>query len=260
VRFDGKICFITGGASGIGRATAIAFARAGASVSVLDMDEKGVKQTANLIEQAGGRCLSFAGSIAQPGDVQRAVDKTLDEFGAINFLFNNAGMEFVAPLLETDLADWDDVMNTNVRGTFIVTRMVVAHMVHDGGGVVINNASDAGLRGIHLNAAYSTSKAAVIHFTRSVALDYAKQGVRCNCICPGCIRTPLCERFNAEVGIRHGKSGEEVLTEFVTGNIPLQRVGTPEEVASTVLFLCSDEAAYITGAVIPIDGGLTAGI
>src|SRR5581483_8545415 len=146
------------------------------------------------------------------------------------------------------------------RGTFYVTKCVVAHMVRTGGGVITNNASDAGYRGIHVNAAYSTSKAGVIHLTRSIALDYASKGVRCNCICPGCIRTPLCERFNAEVGAREGRSGEEVLKEFVQANIPMERVGTPEEVASVVTFLSSDEAAYITGAIIPIDGGLTAGM
>jgi meso-butanediol dehydrogenase/(S,S)-butanediol dehydrogenase/diacetyl reductase len=133
-------------------------------------------------------------------------------------------------------------------------------MLRTGGGVIVNNASDAGIRGIRLNAAYSTSKAAIVQLTRSIALDYADKNVRCNCICPGCIRTPLCERFNAEVGARQGKTGPQVLKEFVDANVPMLRVGEAEEVASVVLFLCSPEAAYITGAVLPIDGGLTAGM
>jgi meso-butanediol dehydrogenase/(S,S)-butanediol dehydrogenase/diacetyl reductase len=128
------------------------------------------------------------------------------------------------------------------------------------GGVIINNASDAGLRGIKMNAAYSSSKAGIIHFTRSLALDYGKYNIRCNCICPGCIRTPLCERFNAEVGAKKGISGEQALKEFVDANIPMLRVGMPEEVAAVVAFLCSEDARYISGAIIPIDGGLTAGM
>jgi NAD(P)-dependent dehydrogenase (short-subunit alcohol dehydrogenase family) len=169
-------------------------------------------------------------------------------------------MEFVAPLLETTEEDWDAVVRTNLKGTYLMSQAAIAEMLRTGGGVIVNNASDAGLRGIRVNAAYSSSKAAIIHLTRSISLDYAGKGIRCNCICPGCIRTPLCERFNAEVGARHGKTGEEVLQEFVEANIPMQRVGTPEEVASVVLFLCSDEARYINGAIIPIDGGLTAGM
>lgn len=229
-------------------------------MAVLDKNAAGGQATAELVKQAGGECLSIAGTIASPEDVERAVDSTISKFGRIDFLFNNAGMELIAPLLETSLEDWDAVLDTNLRGTFFVTRCVMAHMVRTGGGVVVNNASDAGLRGIKVNAAYSTSKAGIVHLTRSVALDYADQGIRCNCICPGCIRTPLCERFNAEVGARKGRSGEEVLQEFVKENIPMQRVGTAEEVASVVSFLCSDQAAYVTGAVIPIDGGLTAGM
>jgi NAD(P)-dependent dehydrogenase (short-subunit alcohol dehydrogenase family) len=251
---------VTGGGSGIGRATAIAFAREGASVSMLDLNEAGVRETAAAITSAGGKSVAITGSIAESADVDRFVKTTIDQFGRIDFLFNNAGMEFVAPLLETSDEQWDAVMDTNVRGTMLVSRAVIPHMVKNGGGAIVNNASDAGLRGIRLNAAYSTSKAAIIHLTRSIALDYAKVGVRCNCICPGCIRTPLCERFNAEVGAREGRSGEAVLHEFVMANIPMERVGTPEEVASNVLFLCSDDAAYVTGAVIPIDGGLTAGM
>jgi NAD(P)-dependent dehydrogenase (short-subunit alcohol dehydrogenase family) len=251
---------VTGGGSGIGRAAAYAFAAEGAAVAMLDIDQAAVRETAAGIEKNGGQVLAFTGSIAEVADVERSVAGTISQFGKIDVLFNNAGMEFIAPLLETTLDDWDAVVDTNLRGTFVMSKAVVAHMVRSGGGAIVNNASDAGLRGIKLNAAYSTSKAGIIHLTRSIALDYAPQGVRCNCICPGCIRTPLCERFNAEVGARKGRSGEEVLQEFVVENIPMERVGTAEEVAAAVLFLCSADAAYITGAIIPIDGGLTAGM
>ncbi len=260
MRFDDKVVLVTGGGSGIGEATAVAFAEDGASVSILDIDEAAGAAVAREIEASGGRALSFTGDIANAKDVDHFVSGTFEEWGRIDFLFNNAGTELIAPLLETTEPDWDRVVNTNLKGTFLVTRAALKHMVSTGSGVIINNASDAGLRGIKVNAAYSSSKAAIIQLTRSTALDYAASGIRCNCICPGCIRTPLCERFNAQVGARKGKTGTEVLHEFVMANIPMQRVGEPEEVAALVTFLCSDEARYINGAIIPIDGGLTAGM
>jgi NAD(P)-dependent dehydrogenase (short-subunit alcohol dehydrogenase family) len=260
LKFQGKVSFVTGAASGIGRATALAYAAEGAAVLLFDINEAGVAAAAKEIENAGGKALGFAGTIASEGDVQAAVKQTIDSFGRVDFLLNNAGTEMIAPLLETSLEQWDEVLNINLRGTMMVSKAVLEEMVRTGGGVITNNASDAGLRGIRVNAAYSTSKAAVIHLTRSIALDYASKGVRCNCICPGCIKTPLCERFNEEVGARHGRTGADVLNEFVMQNIPMERVGMPEEVASVVMFLSSEAASYVTGAVIPIDGGLTAGM
>lgn len=260
MRFQSKVAFITGGGSGIGKATALAFAREGACVTVFDINAEAAGEVAASINATGGKAIPFVGNIAIADDVTRSVAQTVAEFGCIDYLFNNAGVEHISPLLETSDDTWDDVVNTNLRGTFLVSRAVVAEMVRTGGGAVVNNASDAGIRGIRVNAAYSTSKAGVVQLTRSIALDYAHQNIRANCICPGCIRTPLCERFNAEVGAREGKSGEAALQEFVEANIPMLRVGLAEEVASVVLFLCSADAAYITGAVLPIDGGLTAGI
>jgi NAD(P)-dependent dehydrogenase (short-subunit alcohol dehydrogenase family) len=254
------VSLITGAGSGIGRATASAFAAEGGSVLAMDIDKESVASTAAEIVKNGGRCEIFHGDIGLKESAVDSVATAVQSFGKLDYLFNNAGMEFVAPLLETTEEDWDAVVRTNLKGTYLMSQAAIAEMLRTGGGVIVNNASDAGLRGIRVNAAYSSSKAAIIHLTRSISLDYAGKGIRCNCICPGCIRTPLCERFNAEVGARHGKSGEEVLQEFVEANIPMQRVGTPEEVASVVLFLCSDEARYINGAIIPIDGGLTAGM
>lgn len=260
MRFQDRVSLITGAGSGIGKATAEAFAREGACVVIMDIDGHSARHTAQQIESSGQRAIWLAGDIGNSSDAAAAAHCALDAFGRLDFLFNNAGMEFVSPLLETTEEQWDAVMNTNMKGTYLMTRAALKIMVATGFGVIINNASDAGLRGIRVNAAYSSSKAGIIHLTRSIALDYASSGVRCNCICPGCIRTPLCERFNAEVGARKGRSGEEVLQEFVDANIPMKRVGTPEEVASVVTFLCSDDARYINGAIIPIDGGLTAGM
>lgn len=260
VRFKGKVAYITGGGSGIGQATAAAFAAEGAAVAVVDIDGAGLNRTKALIEAEGATCLAIEGDISDPAVVESSIKKTIDALKNLDFVFNNAGCEFIAPLTETPESKWDEVMNTNLKAPYMVSKLAVAHMSEKGFGVIVNNASDAGLRGIKLNAAYSTSKAGMIHLTRSIALDYADKGIRCNCICPGCIKTPLCERFNAEVGARKGRSGEDVLAEFVKENIPMKRVGMPDEVASVVMFLCSDEARYITGAVIPVDGGLTAGM
>jgi NAD(P)-dependent dehydrogenase (short-subunit alcohol dehydrogenase family) len=260
VRFAGKVAFVTGAGSGIGRATALAYAGAGARVACFDVDGQACRATGAEIIASGGESLAFEGSIADARAVDQAISATVSAWQRLDFLFNNAGCEFVAPLLETTEDEWDKVFDTNAKGTYLVTKAALPAMLRTGYGVITNNASDAGLRGIKLNAAYSSSKAAIIHLTRSLALDYAKMGIRTNCICPGCIRTPLCERFNEEVAARKGKTGDEVLAEFVAANIPMGRVGEPDEVASVVLFLSSDEARYINGAVIPIDGGLTAGM
>ena len=260
MRFRDRVVLITGGGSGIGRAAALAFGREGASVMVMDIDLRGAEMTAREIGLSGGRALFFSGDVGVKKDADAVVGNTVSRLGGLHVLFNNAGLELVALLTETSEESWDRVHDTNMKGTFLMCRAALPHMKDAGFGVVINNASDAGLRGIKLSAAYSSSKAGVIHLTRSIALDYAKFGIRANCVCPGCIRTPLCERFNEEVGARKGMSGEAVLQEFVDANIPMKRVGTPEEVASVVLFLSSDDAIYVNGAVIPVDGGLTAGM
>lgn len=259
-RFKQNVAVISGAASGIGRATAFAFAEQGASVALIDINSDLLERTASDITKTGGRVIKHAGTISSASDVEKLFLQVEEKFSRIDFLFNNAGEEFVSPLAETKEEDWDRVVDTNLKGTFLMSRAALKYMLPQKFGVIINNASDAGLRGIKLNAAYSSSKAAIIHLTRSMSLDYAGKGIRTNCICPGCIRTPLCERFNAEVGARKGITGEQALQEFVDDNIPAGRVGTPEEVAKIVLFLCSDDAAYINGAILSIDGGLTAGM
>jgi NAD(P)-dependent dehydrogenase (short-subunit alcohol dehydrogenase family) len=277
VRFKNRVAVITGAGSGIGRATALAFVREGASVVAVDVNGDSLKEleresaqlvltpgetVSNLDRSEGSApvCIAIEGDIKDVETAKRASAAAVQNFGRLDYLFNNAGIEFISTMNETGDADWDAVMDTNLRGTFLMSRACCKIMADTGFGVIVNNASDAGIRGIKVNAAYSTSKAGIIHLTRSIALDYASSGIRANAICPGCIRTPLCERFNEEVGRRKGKSGKEVLDAFVKKNIPMLRVGEPEEVASAVLFLCSDDARYITGAVLPIDGGLTTGM
>ena len=260
MRFHNKAALVTGAGSGIGKATALMLARQGCYIAALEIESSSSQEFDAELKQIDTRNFCQSGDIGQASDVAAFVAAAVAKLGRIDFLFNNAGVEFISALEETSEADWDHVHDTNMKGTFLMTREVLPHMRATGAGAIVNNASDAGLRGIKLNAAYSSSKAGIIHLTRSLALDYGKFNIRCNCICPGCIKTPLCQRFNAEVGARRGISGEAALQEFVDAMIPMLRVGFPEEVASLVSFLFSDEAAYISGAIIPIDGGLTAGM
>ncbi len=260
MHFQGKAALVTGAGSGIGRATALLLARQGCRVGALDINGELLQLLEDELTQSNPACFTSCGDISQAADVQDFVMRAARLFGRIDFLFNNAGVEFISTLEETTERQWDHVHDTNMKGTFLMSREVLPHMRASGSGAIVNNASDAGLRGVKLNAAYSSSKAGIIHLTRSLALDYGKYNIRCNCICPGCIKTPLCERFNAEVGARKGQTAEESLHDFVQAMIPMMRVGLPEEVASLVSFLFSDEASYISGAIIPIDGGLTAGM
>lgn len=256
----GKTALITGAGSGIGRATALRLARDGCRIGAMDINADSLPSLEQELEQSNSTFFTMCGDISRASDIKEFVSAASESFGRIDFLFNNAGVEFISALEDTTEEQWQHVHDVNMKGTFLMSREVMAHMRAIGGGVIVNNASDAGLRGIKLNAAYSTSKAGVVHLTRSIALDYGKYNIRCNCICPGCIKTPLCERFNAEVGARKGISGEQALQDFVHANIPMQRVGLAEEVASVVAFLFSEDARYISGAVIPVDGGLTAGM
>lgn len=260
MNFKGRVAVITGGASGIGKAAACEFARLGADLAIIDTNEAGAQQAAAALESPGRTCLSVRADVGKAEDVEKAIEKIRSKLKRIDFLFNNAGVDLVAPLLETSEEDWDRVIDTNLKGAFLLAKEAVAAMLDTGSGVIVNNASDAGLRALRLNTAYSVAKAGLIHLTRSIALDYGSKGIRCNCICPGCIDTPLCQQFNVDLGARQGKSGEALFQEFIEQNVPMRRIGTGEEVASLVAFLCSDQARYINGAIIPIDGGLTAGI
>lgn len=259
MRFRNRVIVITGAASGIGKACAFAFAQEGAHVIAVDINREGLDHLSSELAQFG-RCEMVVGDIKDVSTSNNAVSVALEKFGTIDFLFNNAGIELIAPVLETDDADWDAIIDTNLRGSYLMAKACLRVMVQNRFGVIVNNASDAGTQCVKVTAAYSTSKAGIVQLTKSIAIDYAQYGIRSNCVCPGCIKTPLCERFNEEIGILKGKSGQEVLDDFVSTYIPMLRVGEPEEVASVVTFLCSDDARYVTGAVIPIDGGLTTGM
>jgi len=251
-RLDGKTTAITGAGSGIGQAIAVAFASQGAKVAVLDIDETAARQTAESIVGNGGTARSFRCDVTSAGDVgatMAAVDAAL---GGLNVLVNNAGIAHIGSVETTAEADFDRVYTVNVKGAFLCTKAVVPILLARGGGVILNMASIAGLMGVPERFAYSTSKGAIIAMTYSTAIDFMKKGIRCNCICPTRIHTPFVDGF-----VKKNYPGREAeMLKQLSDYQPLGRMGKPEEVAAMAVYLCSDEAAFITGQAFPIDGGV----
>jgi NAD(P)-dependent dehydrogenase (short-subunit alcohol dehydrogenase family) len=243
-RFEGKTAFITGAASGIGRATAIAFAAEGARVVITDRGEAALQETAERVKAVSGDVLTITCDVSKPEEVEAAVAKAVKAFGRIDCAFNNAGVENkTAPLHEIELEEWDRVLNINLRGTFICMKHEIAQMLRQGGGVVVNTSSGAGIRGVAGGASYAASKHAMIGMTKSAALDYAKQKIRVNAVLPGNIATPMMDRFT------EGDIQKAIDLE------PVGRLGKPEEIAEAVLWMCSDLGGFVTGASIVVDGG-----
>jgi NAD(P)-dependent dehydrogenase (short-subunit alcohol dehydrogenase family) len=248
--FAGRVAFITGGASGIGRATALAFARVGASVAVADVSEKGSQETARLIEEESGRALAVKCDVSRSDDVQAALNNTIGAFGRLDFAFNNAGIEpkNPAPTADYDEEEWNRIIDIDLRGVFLCMKHEIPLMLKQGGGAIVNTSSGAGIIGIKGSPAYTAAKHGVIGLTRAAALDYAGQNIRVNAICPGYIATPMMDRFTG--GTPEGRA--KVISEE-----PIGRMGRPEEIANAVLWLCSDAASFVVGHALVVDGGQT---
>jgi 2-keto-3-deoxy-L-fuconate dehydrogenase len=254
VIFDltGKVAAVTGGGSGIGEAIALLFAGQGARVAVLDVDEAAARGTAERIAAAGGRANAVRCDVGSAADVAAAIEAVGAAAGRLDILVNNAGVAHVGTVETTTEADFDRIVRVNVKGVFFVTQAALPLILRGGGGVVLNMASIASLIGIPDRFAYSMSKGAVLSMTRSIAVDYMKRNVRCNCICPARVHTPFVEGY-----LKSAYPGrEQEMFEELSAYQPLGRMGTPEEVAQLALYLCSDEASFITGQAFPIDGGV----
>jgi NAD(P)-dependent dehydrogenase (short-subunit alcohol dehydrogenase family) len=248
--FENKVALVTGGTSGIGKATAIALGNAGAKVVFSGRREEEGEDTANLIRQSGAECLFVRSDVSSETDVKVLIQKTVESYGRLDCAFNNAGIDSpMKPLHEQSVEDFDKLMAINVRGLFLCMKYEIQQMLTQEAGVIINNSSMGGLIAFAGISPYHASKHAVMGLTRSAALDYAKQGIRINAVNPGMIATDMMDRLTTT-----GTTPEQLAASIV----PMGRMGQPEEIAATVVFLCSDAARYITGQPIVIDGGYTA--
>jgi len=246
---NGKVALITGGASGIGRATALLFAGEGAAVAVVDVKEREGQAVVQRIMKEGGQAIFVRGNVTRAADCQLAVQRTIEQLGKLDILFNNAGIIRRASVVETSEEEWDLVMATNVKSVFLLSKYAIPIMAKAGGGVIINTASGWGLVGGRNAASYCASKGAVVLLTKAMAVDHGTQNIRINCICPGSTDTQMLRNEAQQLG----KPWEQFLAE--SAQRPLQRVGCPEEVAQAALYLASDASSFITGITLVVDGG-----
>ncbi len=248
-QFAGKVALITGGNAGIGRAAAIEFAKQGARVVISGRREKEGHEVVAEINTLGGEAMFLKSDVSKESDVKAMIEHTLATFGRLDFAFNNAGIEqALTPLPDQSQEAYDQIMNINVKGVWLSLKHEIPAMLKTGGGAIVNNSSVAGLIGFALAPVYVASKHAVTGLTKSVALEYATQNVRVNAVAPGAIDTRMFRDFATAPEVRRMLESAQ----------PMGRIGQPKEIASTVLWLCSDSASFVTGQTFPIDGGYTA--
>ncbi len=248
-----KVALVTGGASGIGQATALLFAREGASIVLVDLNEIEGKRVAEEISGIGGEAKFLQADVSRAEDCRSVVDNAMSAFGGINILFNNAGIIRRATVVELPEEDWDRVMEVNVKSIYLMSRLVIPIMARSGGGCIINTASGWGLTGGAKAAVYCASKGAVVLLTKAMALDHGSQNIRVNCICPGDTDTSLLRKEAQQLGEPTGR--------FLAAAArrPLGRIGTPEEIAQAALYLASEASSFVTGTALVVDGGGLAG-
>lgn len=247
-QFDGKVAVVTGGGSGIGRAIALAFAREGARVGVADVAVQGGEGTVQEIRAMGGEALFIQTDVSNSADVERMVRTVVETYGRLDYAANNAGIEGTsAPTADCTEENWDRVIGTNLKGAWLCMKYEIPQILKQGGGAIVNIASIAGLVGFPGLPAYCASKGGLVQLTRTAALEYAKAGIRVNAVCPGPIRTPMLERYIST----------QPEMEAALGG-PMGRIGSPEEIADAVLWLCSDSASFVNGHLLVVDGGWVA--
>jgi NAD(P)-dependent dehydrogenase (short-subunit alcohol dehydrogenase family) len=247
------VALITGAASGIGRASALLFAKEGAAVAIVDQNEKAGKEVATEIAKKDGQAFFGAADVTSAADCQRVVRSVADKFGALHILFNNAGIIRRASVLDLSETEWDRVMEVNAKSIFLMSKFAIPLIEKSGGGSIINTASGWGLAAGPKAAAYCASKGAVVLLTKAMAIDHGPQNIRVNCICPGDTDTPMLRNEAQQLGAAPGRFLREAAQR------PLQRVGTPEEIAQAALYLASDAASFVTGTALVVDGGGLAG-
>ncbi len=246
----GKVALITGGGSGIGRASALTFAREGAKVVVADVAVEGGEETVQLIQQRGGEAIFVKADVARAAEVETLVARAVQTYGRLDCAHNNAGIEGAAATTVDYAEDaWERVLAINLKGVWLCMKYEIPHMLKQGGGAIVNTASTAGLVGYRGGSAYVASKHGVVGLTKTAALEYAKPGVRVNAVCPGAIDTPMMGRLT---GHRPQQAERMAAAE------PVGRMGQPEEIAEAVVWLCSEAASFVTGHAMAVDGGLTA--
>ena len=253
MKVEGKVALITGGASGLGLEVARQMAAAGAKLVLVDWDETTLKAAVSQVQRLGGEVRGLQGDVSDPATAERAIELVKAEFGRLDILFNNAGIDPLRArsVIETEVSDWDRILDVNVGSAFLMARAAVPLMRAGGGGSIVNTASIAGLKPAGDEAAYSVSKAAMVSLTGSLAIDFAADGIRANCVCPGFMEMVMTDRRRDLT-----EDQQTARAEGAAARVPLGRQGTYEEVAKAVLFLAGPDASYITGAALVVDGGL----